>query len=202
MPNSPGATSDDKILTSLAHFNGKDIVITEKMDGENTSIYTDGYVHARSIDGRTYPWQSWIKSTIVPKIIGNLPINWRVCGENVYAKHSIEYTELSSFFYMFSLWDELTCQSWDMTVLYAEMLEIELVPVLYHGPFNQATVDSIIASLDLTKQEGIVMRTTGNFSMSDFNLNVAKYVRKNHVQTDQHWAHQEIIPNKLKENKQ
>ena len=41
IPGSPGATSDDKILKSLDHFKGKRVIITEKMDGENTSLYRD-----------------------------------------------------------------------------------------------------------------------------------------------------------------
>ena len=35
LPWSPGATSDDKMLKSIEHFIGKEVVITEKMDGEN-----------------------------------------------------------------------------------------------------------------------------------------------------------------------
>ena len=41
----------------------------------------------------------------------NIPIDWRVCGENLYAKHGIHYSkengnELDSFFQMFSVWNE------------------------------------------------------------------------------------------------
>ena len=51
-------TTDDKIwddeLLQKA-FSGKEIIITEKMDGENTTVYDDGTFHARSIDGRGHP---------------------------------------------------------------------------------------------------------------------------------------------------
>ena len=33
---------------------------------------------------------------------------------------------------------------------------------------------------------------------SQFDQKVAKYVRANHVNTDNHWAHQQIVPNRLK----
>ena len=39
LPFSPGFTSDDKVLKDDSYFRGKEIVVTEKMDGENVSIY-------------------------------------------------------------------------------------------------------------------------------------------------------------------
>jgi hypothetical protein len=49
--------------------------------------------------------------------------------------------------------------------------------------------------------EGYVIRIADQFNLSDFNKKVAKFARKNHVQTDQHWMHgQEIIKNILKTN--
>jgi hypothetical protein len=49
LPWSPGATSDDIYQGNTSYFENKVVVVTEKMDGENTSIYRD-FVHARSID--------------------------------------------------------------------------------------------------------------------------------------------------------
>jgi hypothetical protein len=46
--------------------------------------------------------------------------------------------------------------------------------------------------------EGFVMKNIDRFHYDDFGNNIAKYVRKGHVQTDEHWMHQEVIPNKLK----
>ena len=36
--------------------------------------------------------------------------------------------------------------------------------------------------------EGFVFRNAGNFHVDDFAKNVLKYVRKNHVKTDEHWT--------------
>jgi hypothetical protein len=60
LPSSPGATSDDKIHKTIPYTDGDDVVISMKMDGENSTLYTD-YYHARSIDSRHHPSRNWIK---------------------------------------------------------------------------------------------------------------------------------------------
>lgn len=47
------------------------------------------------------------------------------------------------------------------------------------------------------KHEGYVIRNADGFKYEDFASNVAKYVRANHVQTDSHWMHSELIKNQL-----
>jgi dihydroneopterin aldolase len=42
------------------------------------------------------------------------------------------------------------------------------------------------------------VRLEDAFDYRDFRRSVAKFVRKNHVQTDEHWMAGEVIPNKLK----
>jgi hypothetical protein len=49
LPWSPGMTKDDRQIKSIDVFEGKDIVVTLKMDGENTNWYKD-YCHARSLE--------------------------------------------------------------------------------------------------------------------------------------------------------
>lgn len=48
--------------------------------------------------------------------------------------------------------------------------------------------------------EGYAIRLDEGFYLNEFNKSVAKFVRKNHVQTDNHWMEQEIVKNKLKES--
>ena len=43
--------------------------------------------------------------------------------------------------------------------------------------------------------EGYVVRLADRFTYAQFKQSVAKWVRPNHVQTDQHWMQSEIIPN-------
>ena len=202
LPWSMGSTSDDKTLKDTSCFEGKNVVITEKMDGENSTLAND-YYHARSLDSRNHPSRSWIKQ-FHASIKNDIPEGWRICGENMYAKHSIEYDDLKSYFYCFSIWDDNNyCLSWDDTVEYCKLLGIEHVPVMYRI-YNWNTLgephyleDHDVVGFDPAKQEGYVIRNSEKFHHRDFSSNVAKYVRANHVQTDTHWMHSEVIPNKL-----
>ncbi len=195
LPWSPGGTSDDAYLVDVSHFEGKEIVVTEKMDGENTSMYRD-LIHARSPDGRHHPSRDWVKA-LHATIANEIPKNWKICGENVYAKHSIPYTNLESYFYIFSIWNEVNeALSWDETVEWARLLEIPTVSVIYEGLWDASLISSI--SIDETIQEGYVVRLKSQFPRSAFANSIAKWVRPNHVQTDQHWMHAQIVPNGLK----
>lgn len=204
MPFSPGSTSDDKMLPNLDHFIGQEVVITEKMDGENTTLYPDYYLHARSIDGRHHPSRDWIKAFHQQKAYMMDP-HTRICGENLYAQHSIPYSELDSYFYAFSVWsndEEYNwCFSWDKTLEHLKYLDILVVPELWRGEFNQTILTDLVNSLDFNKQEGIVMRTVDGFLYDFFPLHTAKYVRAHHVTTDDHWMTKTIIPNKLKNDR-
>jgi len=46
--------------------------------------------------------------------------------------------------------------------------------------------------------EGYVVRRAASFAYEDFQTSVAKWVRPNHIQTDEHWMHKAVIPNGLK----
>ncbi len=198
LPWSPGATADDKTLTDCGHFSTMNVVITEKMDGENTTLYRD-YFHARSIDGRHHPSRDWVKSAH-STFAHEIPEGWRLCGENLYARHSIPYENLQGYFYLFSIWtDENKCLSWQETEAWAELLGLPMPRVLYRGAWNASVIEPLHTTLDLVHQEGFVVRNTEGFDYGDFGKNVAKWVRKNHVTTDDHWQHQSIIPNILSE---
>ena len=194
-PFSEGATSDDKILQDTAQFNGKKIVVTEKMDGENTSIY-NGYFHARSLDSKHSAYQSWL-AKFVSEMSYKIPEGYRVCGEYLYAKHSIAYNDLKSYFYGFSVWDKEHCLSWDETQEWFSLLGIESVPILHMGNYDEDLVKRIAKETVIRGGEGIVVRLYDSFEYSDFSKSVAKFVRKNHVQTDKHWKNSEIIKNNL-----
>ena len=88
-PWSQGATNDDKIHKTMDHFLGKRVIVTEKMDGESCSFYND-YIHARSLDSVNHYTRNWVKQFHANNIMGNIP-GLRICGENLYAVHSIKY---------------------------------------------------------------------------------------------------------------
>lgn len=196
LPWSLGRTSDDKILQSIKHFEGKEIVITEKMDGENTSIYREG-LHARSLSSSRHESRT-IVTKLWSEIKHEIPENWRICGENLFAKHSIKYINLESFFLVFSIWNEKNiCLNWDETIEWCNLLNLSSVPVLYRGIFDIEKIMNIGNSLNLNTTEGYVIRLANNFKFEDFQYSVAKFVRENHVQTNQHWMTSTIEKNEL-----
>jgi hypothetical protein len=193
LPWTQAFTSDDKILKSVKHFEGKRVIVTVKMDGENSSLYRD-YFHARSLDSNNHPSRNWLKK-FHSEFAFEIPEGWRICGENIYAKHSIAYDNLCSYFYGFSIWNEKNeCLNWEETLEWFDLFKIIPVEVLYDGIWNE----ELIRNIDYGNQEGYVVRSFDSFHYDDFKKNVAKCVRANHVQTDNHWIHSEIVPNKLK----
>ncbi len=195
LPWSPGASKDDLVAGIPFSFPGNTIVITEKMDGENTTIYRDG-VHARSIDSRHHPSRNWVKQ-LQGRIGYLIPEGWRLCGENLFARHSLEYESLEGYFYLFSIWNqENICLSWQETIHWAEKLALPLVPEIYRGTFDEQLIRKL--KIDEKICEGYVVRTETSFNYSSFKENIAKWVRPHHVTTDKHWMHSAVVPNKLK----
>ena len=197
LPWSEGYSSDDKVLRGTEHFDGKEIVVTEKMDGENTSLYRD-YYHARSLDSRHHPSRDWLKA-FHASFASNIPEGWRVCGENLFAKHSIYYEHLRSYFYAFSLWEGEQCKPWDESVEWFDLLGVECVPVLYRGIYDEKILKELAKRLDTEHQEGYVVRLIDGFSYESFNKSVAKFVRRNHVNTDEHWMQSAVTQNRVGE---
>ena len=198
LPWSPGAAEDDRMLPDCSQFEDKQVVVTVKMDGENTTGYADGYIHARSIDGRNHPSRNWVRN-FLPGILCQLPAGWRICGENLYAKHSIGYTELGSYFHVFSVWDEQNvCLSWPETMEWAELLGLQAVPVLYDGNWNEGDIRSLWTPRHgANEMEGFVVRLKEGFTYGNFRRSVAKYVREDHIQTNKHWIKTAITKNEL-----
>lgn len=197
LPFSPGATSDDKILDTLDNFLGRRIVITEKMDGECCSLYRDT-THARSVDSRNHVSRNWVKN-FHAGISNKIPSDWRVCGENLYAKHSIFYDNLLSYFYAFSVYNsDNICLSWDDTKQFLKDANITSVPVLYDGIIKDITpLVNLSNIIDKSKSEGYVIRVADSFHYNDFGSSVAKWVRCDHVTSDEHWMNSKLIVNKL-----
>lgn len=199
LPFSPNADNGDVYLSDTSVFRGKRVVVTEKMDGENTTMYRD-HIHARSLDSSHHPSRSWVKG-LHADISHKIPEGWRVCGENIYAKHSIRYHNLTSYFYVFSIWNEENiCLPWHKTIAYSTMFKTPTVPVVYNGEWDR---QDILSSFGKYKEssddevEGFVVRSYDSFRFSEFTSNVAKYVREGHVQTDDHWMHQEVEKNEI-----
>ncbi|MCO5998224.1 RNA ligase family protein [Actinoallomurus rhizosphaericola] len=193
LPWSPGATPDDVRAGDLAGFAGREVVVTEKLDGENTTLYPDG-LHARSLDSAHHPSRAWVKA-LHGRIARRIPAGMRVCGENLYARHSIAYRDLESWFYLFSVWDGDHCLDWDATVRFARRLGVPVPAVLWRGVFDERRLRAL--RLDAERQEGYVVRTADGFGGDEFAHRVAKWVRPGHVRTDEHWMLGPVVENGL-----
>jgi len=197
LPWSHGRTDDDKVLVSTAQFEGKEVVVTEKMDGECTTFYHN-HIHARSLDSANHPSRNWVKG-FWSGMKNDIPLGWRICGENLYAKHSIFYKDLLSYFYGFSIWNERNeVLDWDSTLEFFALLNIIPVNEIYRGVYNEQHIIELGEHLIQSGAEGYVVRLTAQFHYNDFRVCVGKCVRKDHVQTNKHWRQQEIIPNLLR----
>lgn len=194
LPYSETVTDDDKRLVSdKDFFTFREVVVTVKMDGENSTCYPDGTMHARSIDGNKHEWQDWLKK-YMQQWCYDIPDGFRVCGENLYPRHSIAYhfDNEKKFFQVFGIYDEQNnCISWDDTEFYCEQLGIEHVPVIYRGEYHKDAIFKAFneyVRFSKDEVEGFVVRTANAFPYDCFDQCVGKYVRANHVKTDEHWT--------------
>jgi hypothetical protein len=199
LPWSDGMNDDDRRISSMDAFIGQRVIVTEKKDGENTTMYND-CMHARSVDSRNHESRNWVKARVWAQIAGDIPTGWRVCGENLFAQHSIAYCGLKSYFLGFSIWDERNIKlPWDETLQWFELLGLEPVPVLYDGIYDEKAIRALYnPKLHHDSVEGYVISLADAIPYGQFRSKVAKFVRAGHVQTAKHWmSGQRVVPNRL-----
>ena len=207
LPWSPGGTSDDKIAIDISTLLNVPIVISEKCDGSNTCMERKkcfARSHAGAPSHSSFDQFKALHASLKRHINDGL----QLFGEYVFARHSIEYSELPGYFLLFGLRDlELNeWTSWEDVKMWANALCIPTVPVLYSGTVHSEKELRQLTEL-LMKQpsdcggirEGVVVRLASEFADEDFSKSVMKVVRANHVDpNNDHWLHQEIVKNKLK----
>lgn len=193
LPESPGATSDDKHASkeAIAYLqSGIDLVTTVKMDGGNLTLYSDAF-HGRSKDSGTHSWDTYAKQ-IWSQISFDIPDGWRVSCESMYARRSVAYTDLESPLYIIGIWNERnTLISWSETVEWAAILGLPTVPCIYEGNDFKSATSAWHENFTADNSEGFVVRHAGEIPYELFKKNVAKYVRANHVQTSADWRHRD-----------
>ena len=190
-------TSDDKIMQDLSVLRGEEVVVSAKMDGEQTTCYRD-HIHARSLDFLTGADRAAVKA-IWATFAHDIPDGWRVTGENLFRKHSIHYHNLASYFMVFGVWNERNeCLSWDETQEWTKLLGRKTVPALYCGPWDEVRIRSLFQkTLDGDEMEGYVVRVARRYGYSESRRVVAKFVRADHNQM--HGQRQQaIIQNELR----
>jgi len=194
LPFSPEVHSDDKVLHDISNFIGKDIIITEKADGGNTCLSQEG-VFARSHGQQTdCPTFDYIKNIHYFSKKHMMNHEYKYYGENLYAIHSIVYTNLKDYFYLFGISDKEKFLSYFDMVKEATRMGFKSVPVVFRGIFETEKKLKDFLDDEIKKdsywggeREGFVIRTPNEFPIEDFSENVVKYVRKGHVQSDKHW---------------
>lgn len=201
LPFSPGATKDDKKLQGdwFEYYKNKEVVFTEKLDGSHTAMNeVDVYATSHSVPTRS-PWSRnlWDPSDgLYWKIKQYIGPNQTIYGENLYGIHSIEYDNLPEYWHMFAANDGKTWYSWDDVRDFSCMLHVPHVPALHYCVLkHEEEVKEIIDELmkrpstyGSCGKEGIVMRVMDYFPIDEFPHYVCKWVRPNHVQTDEHWT--------------
>ena len=203
MPHLPWSREDareDKYLNSVREclFTQGEAVMTEKIDGSNVCL-TREHLFARSHSHEPEHTSFDMLKARWPQLHYRIPEHIAIYGEWVYATHSIKYDRLSDYLIVFSMLDleAETWLSWDDTTSLADELSIEYVPVIHRGQWDRDEFERNPAGESVFGdiREGYVLRTTDAFVHDDFERAMAKCVREDHVQTDEHWKHGPIETN-------
>ena len=199
---SEGTTSDDRISSDVSNLIGNRIIINSKLDGSNSAIEIDGAFGRSHAAYTKNPWD--VKLRIFHSGIKYLlDEGVMLFLENMEAIHSLEYTNLESFFYLFGGLQDGVFSSWEDVELWSDILNIPTVPVLFDGIVNSekelkelvlklAKEPSTLGAFDTTTgekmKEGVVVRPYDSFPYEKFGDNIRKYVRANHVKSDEFWV--------------
>lgn len=198
---SPSKDRKDKILNPIYenNFIKRRIIITEKVDGENSCFKTNlKELYARShSEPNKHETANYIKNIFMTKLYSNLlNENYWYYGENMFGIHSIKYTNMGSYFYIFSIYDykRKIWLSWDKVKEESKRIAIPTVPILFDGIINNTKELKIFMEKIVKKHsilggecEGGVVRVAEEINTEDFETKIAKYVREGHVQTSKHW---------------
>ncbi len=187
-------TANEKVVVTQS-FIGERVTITEKMDGEITSIYPDGSFHARSLDSGA-AWQRDVIHSYLSSIVSAMRYDEHFVFENMYAKHTIEYDDLESYLYLLYIVRGGVVISHEQTRMIASKIGLAMPKVLFSGVFKSRTANEVITGGDF--REGFVIRTNRSFPYARLGPYTAKYVVSGFAQTDVHWTQSEPKKNKLK----
>ena len=200
LPYSPGSTNDDKKLQDgwFEYYRGKEIVITEKLDGSNISMSQNGVCERSTAVETRKPWARNLwdpQEGLYWRIKTLIGSNETLFGENLYGEHSIHYDKLPSYFHLFAVSTESVWESWESVKLFGAILGVKTVPELWRGFIHtekqlEELVNKFVKEPSVygDPREGVVVRLTSSFPLDDFKHCVCKWVRPNHVQTDEHWT--------------
>lgn len=203
---SKGTTSDDRINKNNNIFLSGENIITEKLDGSNSSANPINFYGRSRTEATKNPWDTYFysKYELIKKDLKAFGIE--ICFESLYGEHSIIYSKLEDYCYVFGVrnFEHNVWLSWEETEYYAELFDFKTVPVLFKSDknfklsfdeFKNFTLNDIMTKPSMlndsnlwnTPKEGFVVRLAGEFHNDMFYNSLSKFVRQKHVKTDEHW---------------
>ncbi|CAE6971411.1 unnamed protein product, partial [Symbiodinium sp. CCMP2592] len=200
LPFSPGINPDDTRVSDCQNLLSREVVITEKLDGGNCCIKADvesqrlqvfGRTHAQPAEHASFSAVKELAACIEYDELGDVEI----FGENMQAVHSIEYGSLTNYFYVFAARRSGDWLCWDETRDLAKRLGLATVPEVFRGALSEGELQGSLeqwqmepSALDAKKTpEGFVVRHAAAIPGGSFAECIGKFVRANHIQTDESW---------------
>lgn len=173
----------DRPLASLTLLENAPVIVTEKMDGENVSLYRN-FLHTRTVSRIPHESRVWLDG-FWEKVRWQIPEDWRVCGEYLFVRHTVGYRALPSYFMAFSVWNEKNvCLGWHETSAFLDRAGIARVPLLYEGPLCRDAIDRAWRETGTPGSEGYILRSAGSFALCDFRRLTGKFIRAGYQQSE------------------
>jgi hypothetical protein len=189
------------------YFSGCNVQICEKVDGAQLGFSMDNnyqifaqnrshYVNSKS-HSQFKQLDRWIDKH-QNCLLSILDENTVLYGEWLYAKHSIEYTELPDYFLAFDLFDKKSNTFYSRDILLEKLKNTEIIPVrnIYEGPIK--TEKQLLDMLKLKSEytdsiiEGIYLK----ININDKVEHRSKIVRNDFIAGNEHWNKGIITQNK------
>ena len=200
-PWSPGNPPERRSHPRPELFAGREIVITEKLDGTNAALWR-GRALTRN-GGTTAPWLQAARKRHAWKTAN---LDAVIYGEDLLGVHSTGYGPMPEE-HTFRVFARLvregpdTLASWEITEIFARQAGMLTVPVLFRGAMGSLLElqEFILEAHSRPSElggpaplggelEGVVVRIAESFPWDEFPMSVAKSVRENHVRSEQHWS--------------
>lgn len=124
-----GSTSDDRFMPQgyvKAFASMPNLVLTEKLDGQNNCFSKEGLFARSHACASVLPWDKPMRERweLIKRDLGD----YEIFGENMYGIHSIAYSKLESYFYVFAVRVKDVWLSWEEVKEIAQLFDFPTVP--------------------------------------------------------------------------
>lgn len=201
----PGKISLDK--NELSNLLGAEVIIEEKFDGANTGIIRHkngfhlqkrGSLVAQSEHAQFQYFHAWAWQQKYEQIM-DLPKNYIVYGELLYAVHSIFYDRLPEYWICFEVWNGSRYLDRTEKENFCAKHGFVCVPLLARGFFTPSELGKMIPEKSAYGEtcEGIVVK---RYRKKKKERMIGKIVRPEfikQIEENGHWMHQQMRKNLL-----